>query len=100
MKLLHPFSLLIDYLESRIWYKCFWDADTFRGLIVLEDGCHDARKCECRTIECVAELHFLVSIAVATFESVCLIGVEVADRTDFKPTTLCLAVNLEVVADS
>ena len=90
---------LVDVLESCVWHECLGDSDALLGLEVFEDGCHDAGECECGAVECVAELHFLVRIAVAALEAVCLIGVEVADGADFEPAVLCLAIDFKVVAD-
>ena len=47
----------------------------------------------------MAKLHFLVCCAVATFEAVCLVGVEVGDRGDFEPSVLGFGIDLKVVAD-
>ena len=48
----------------------------------------------------MAELGLLgVGTAIAALQAVGLVGVEVADGADFQPTLLCLAVNLEVIAD-
>ena len=47
----------------------------------------------------MAELYLLVGIAITAFETISLIGVEVADRADFEPTSLRFRIYFEIVAD-
>ena len=83
-----------------VWLQGFWDADAFGALVVFEQGSHDARQGQSRTIESVAEGGLLVVLAaIAALEAVGLVGVEIAYAGNLKPAALGFAVDLEVVAD-
>ena len=47
----------------------------------------------------MAKLDLLVLVAIAAFQAVRLVGVEVRDGADLQPTLLCLGIDLEVETD-
>lgn len=68
------------HVASHIWNQSLGHLDAIGSLVVLEDGSHDTREGERRTVEGVAKLNLLVlGMAIATLEAIGLIGVEVAD---------------------
>lgn len=75
------------------------DAYSLGGLEVLEQSGHDARQSQGRAIERMAKLYLLVGVPVTALQAIGLIAVEIGDGADLEPTLLCLAVNLEVIAD-
>ena len=90
--------LVVDHVEAAIRHQTFWHTDAFRSLVVFEDGSQDTWQSQCRTVQGVAEFGLLVlSTAVAAFQTVGLIGVEVRYGANLQPAFLCLAVYLEVV---
>lgn len=92
--------LVVEHLEAAVGHEDLRHADALRGLVVLDDGGHDARQGEGRAVERVAELDLLgVGMAEAAVEAVGLVAAEVGHRTDFQPALLGGAPGLEVVAD-
>ncbi len=67
----------VDDVEAGVLAQTFGNYDAGRGLVVLEQRCHDARQSQGRAVECVAELCLFVGCAVAAFEAVSLICLEV-----------------------
>ena len=90
---------LVNAFESAVGDEGFRYADAFGCLVVFEQCGDDAWQCECGAVERVAQFDFLVSRAVAAFEPVGLVGVEVGDGADFEPASLCFGIDFEVVAD-
>ena len=70
---------LVNHLKSRIRNQCLRYADAFRCLVVLQQCGDDARQGKCGAVQRVAKFGLLVLRAVAAFQTVCLIGVEVGD---------------------
>ena len=93
-------KLSIYYLTSHIRHKGTWNADAIWGLVVFEDGSHDAREGKGRAVESVTELNLLVvGMTITTLKTVGLIGVEIAYGRHFEPTALSFRIYLEVIAD-
>ena len=91
---------VVDDIKTAIRYEGLRDANAFLCLVVLQNSGHDTWQSESRTVERMTKLGFLsLSITVAALQTVSLIGVEVRDRRDLKPTALGLGVNLKVIAD-
>ena len=92
--------LVVKELKTTVWHECFWNAYAFRRLVVLHQRCHDARQGEGRSIERVAQLNLLVfCTAVAAFQTVGLITLEVGGGAHFEPALLSGRPYLKVVAD-
>ena len=92
--------LFVEHLEAAVGHQCLRYADSLRCLIVFYDGCNDARKCQCRTVEGMAQFYLLVvGSAVAAFQPVGLVCVKVADGRNLQPTLLCFGVDFKVIAD-
>ena len=89
----------MDILKASVRHESLWNAYALFCLVIFQNGCHDAWEGESRTVECVTELHLLVSIAVATLESIGLISVKVGNRRHLQPASLSLGIHLEVIAD-
>lgn len=70
--------LIVQHLETAIRDKTPWNTDALRGLVVLDYCSYDAWQCQCRAVESVAKLNFLVvGMTIAAFQTVCLIALEV-----------------------
>ncbi len=89
----------VDDVETGVLAETLGNDDTFGSLIVLKEGCHDTGECKGRAVESVTELRLLVLTAVAAFETVGLIGLEVRYRGYLEPATLSSRVHLEVECD-
>lgn len=70
-------DLSVDEVEAGVFAEAFGDDDSCGGLVVFEDGCYDSGQSEGRAVEGVAEASFFVFGAVAAFETVGLVGLEV-----------------------
>lgn len=74
------FYALFDDVKSAVFYQDFGYLDAFGGLVVFQQGGHDAGQGEGGAVEGVAELFFLAACySVAQTETVGLVGVEVGD---------------------
>ena len=89
----------VDDVEAGVFAQAFGDDDAFGGLVVLKQRGHDSREGEGGAIEGVAEACLLVLAAVAAFQTVGLVCLEVGDGRNLKPTALCGGVDLEVEGD-
>ena len=70
---------LVNHIEACVGNQCSGNTNAVGSLVVLQEGCHDARKSQGRTIERVANLSLLVvGSAIAALQSVGLIGVEIS----------------------
>ena len=73
--------LVVEHLEAAVGHEDLRHADALRGLVVLDDGGHDARQGEGRAVERVAELDLLgVGMAEAAVEAVGLVAAEIGHR--------------------
>ena len=86
----------VYYVETAIRHQGFGYAYALWRLVVFEQGCHYTRQCQCRTVQCVTQFGFLVGIAIAAFQTIGLVCVEIRYRTYFEPTFLRLGIYLEV----
>ena len=92
--------IVVKHFKSTIRHKTLWNANAFRRLVVLDDGCYDARQRKRRTIQGVAKFNFLiVSMAIAAFQAIGLIALEVRYRTNLQPTLLCSTPYFKVIAN-
>ena len=66
-------------IEACIFSQTFRHDDALGSLIVFKQCGDDTRECEGRTVECVAEAYLLVVVAIAAFQAVGLIGLEIGD---------------------
>ena len=64
-------------VESQIGTQTLGHDDAVGGLVVFEQGSHDARQGQGRTVEGVAELHLAALVAEAELHAVGLEGLEV-----------------------
>ena len=66
---------LVDDVEADVLAEHFGDYDAFGGLIVFEQGGHDAGEGESRAVEGVGQTGLLVVATVAALKTVGLFGV-------------------------
>ena len=90
---------LVDDVETCVFLEHFRHLDTFRSLVVFEQSCHDAWECQCRAVEGVAEVSFLVVATIAALQAVGLVSLEVRYRAHLKPAFLCATPHLKVESD-
>ena len=77
MQVCEKIKVLVDVLKTSVRHKSLWNAYAILCLVVFKNRGYDAWEGKSRTVEGVAELHFLVCIAVAAFEAVGLVCVKV-----------------------
>ena len=71
---------LVDNVAAHVGYEGSRNTDAVLGLVVLEQGSHDAGQGKGRAVEGVAELGLLgLGIAIAALQAVGLVRVEVRD---------------------
>ena len=99
----HPagfiFHPLLNHIATHVRHQRLRDANTFRRLVVFQQGGYDTRQCQRASVQRMAEMYLLVGIAVAALQAVGLIGIEVGYGADFQPALLGFGINLEVEAD-
>ena len=54
-----PFSLLADHVKPAVGHQHLGDANTFGGLVVLENCRKDSRESQCRAVQRMAQLYLL-----------------------------------------
>lgn len=90
---------LVYNVESCVFSQALRNHDPFRSLEILEECRYDARERKRAAVERVAEMNLLVGTAIAAFQSVGLISLEVGYGADLKPTLLSCAEHFEVEGD-
>jgi len=70
-------TVSVDDVEAGVFAQALGHYDAVGCLVVFEQRCHYARKRESRAVECVAQTSLLVFGAVAAFEAVGLVCLEV-----------------------
>lgn len=86
----------VDDVEAGVAAQALWNDDAVGCLVVFEQCGHNARQSQCRAVEGVAQVYLLVCIAIAAFQTVGLICLEVGYGRNFEPAFLCGAENFEV----
>ena len=81
------YTYLLNHIKSRIRNQRLRNADAFGSLVVFEQCCDDTRQSQCATIQRMAELCLFILVTITAFQTVCLVIIEVRNRTYFQPTS-------------